>query len=169
MRPIVVVAAVLVALVLPAPATAVVLDPPVQGPVLARFHAPTPFGAGHRGVDLGAPPGTRVRASAAGRVTFAGRVVDATWVTVDHGGVRTTVGPLSSVAVDAGQQVWRGTVLGTSGSAHGHPAVHWSARVGTTYVDPLAVGRLVATLVPGAGVRLPPSPGVPRRLVGRVR
>lgn len=130
------------------PAAALVLDPPVAGPVLAHFHAPTRFGAGHRGVDLGTAPGTPVRASAAGNVTFAGAVVGAVWVTVDHGHLRTTVGPLSTVRVTRGDRVVRGAVLGTSGRAHGREAVHWSARRGDTYVDPLAVGQRVASLVP---------------------
>ena len=148
MRATCVVVSALALLLVAAPAASLVLDPPVSGPVLAGFHAPTRFGAGHRGVDLGAPPGTPVRAAAAGRVRFAGRVVDATWVTVDHGTLRTTVGPLLTVRVRTGDDVLRGTVLGSSGRAHGRDAVHWSARRGETYVDPLAVGRLVASLVP---------------------
>ena len=148
---VVVLLAVLVLPAAPRPAVALVLDPPVQGQVLAGFHAPTRFGAGHRGVDLAAPPGSTVRASAAGRVTFAGAVVGAVWVTVDHGPVRTTVGPLTELRVDRGDRVVRGSVLGTSGRAHGRDAVHWSARRGDTYVDPLAVGRRVASLVPTRG------------------
>lgn len=132
------------------------LDPPVPGRVLAGFHLPDPYGPGHRGVDLATAPDTPVRASAAGYVTFAGRVVDATWVTVDHGTLRTTVGPLASVAVRRGQWVARGAVVGTSAPAHGRAAVHWSARRGDTYLDPLGyvdtlgVDRATATLVAGA-------------------
>lgn len=132
------------------PAAAVVLDRPVPGPVVAVFDAPTRYGPGHRGVDLAAPLGSPVRAPASGWITFAGRVVDATWVTIDHGLVRTTVGPLQTVRVGRGALVARGQVVGTSGHAHGHPAVHWSARRGDTYVDPLGVGRVLATLVPTA-------------------
>lgn len=144
----VVMCAVLVLLVGSAPAAAVVLDPPVAGPVVAAFDAPTRYGPGHRGVDLGAPLGTPVRASAQGTVTFAGWVVGAAWVTVDHGAVRTTVGPLAGIEVQPGQSVARGEVVGTSGRAHGIPAVHWSLRRGDIYLDPLAVGRGVATLLP---------------------
>jgi len=144
----VVVCAVLVLVVGSPPAVAVVLDPPVPGPVVAVFDAPARYGPGHRGVDLGAPLGTPVRASAPGTVTFAGWVVSAAWVTVDHGVVRTTVGPLAEIEVRRGQAVARGEVVGTSGRAHGIPAVHWSLRRGDTYLDPLAVGRGVATLLP---------------------
>lgn len=145
-------------------AAAVALDPPVPGRVLDGFDAPDPYGPGHRGVDLAAAVGSPVRTSASGRVTFAGRVVDALWVTVDHGTLRTTVGPLRTVAVQSGQELARGAVVGTSGHAHGRPAVHWSARRGDTYVDPLGGQRTVATLVP---VGLPGEPAAwwPRAVV----
>jgi murein DD-endopeptidase MepM/ murein hydrolase activator NlpD len=108
---------------------------------------PSIYGAGHRGVDLGAADGAAVRASAAGLVTFAGRVVDALWVTVDHGPIRTTVGPLSSADVVRGDRVMRGSILGRAGRAHGRAAVHWSARRGDRYVDPLLVGHGRGSLV----------------------
>jgi len=49
---------------------------PVAGPVLRVFAVGADrFAAGqHRGVDLSAPPGARVRSACAGRVTFAGTV-----------------------------------------------------------------------------------------------
>lgn len=139
-----------------APTTAV-LAPPVEGPVVAPFDAPARYGPGHRGVDLAARPGTPVRASAAGRVSFVGVVVGALWVTVDHGLLRTTVGPLAGATVVRGQSVGRGDELGTSGHAHGRAAVHWSARRGDTYVDPLTVGRHVATLLPASAGDHPPA------------
>ena len=161
MRDVLVLALVLVAAALPMPVAAQVLDLPVDGPVTAVFDAPTRYGAGHRGVDIDVPNGTAVRAAADGRVTFAGAVVGRRWVTVDHGGLRTTVGPLATIGVAAGDRVARGDHLGTSGAAHGRPAVHWSARRGATYVDPLAAGRLVASLVPDPPVRAGRSwPGV---------
>ncbi len=86
------------------------LDRPVPGRVLAGFHMPTRYGAGHRGVDLHAPNGTLVRASAGGTVTFAGTVVGERWVTVDHGSVRTSVGPLDRIDVRRGAWVGRGAV-----------------------------------------------------------
>lgn len=144
------------------PAGAAELAPPVAGPLLTPFDVPTPYGAGHRGVDLAAPVGTPVRAAAPGVVMFAGRVVDAVWVTVDHGTLRTTTGPMGSVVVRRGAVVDRGTVLGTSGRAHGRPALHWSARRGDQYVDPLGGRRVRATLLPDRPVRpRPPPAGVP--------
>lgn len=149
-----VLALLLVLAVAPPAAGALVLTPPVAGRVLEGFDAPTRYGPGHRGVDLAAPVGTPVRASAPGTVTFAGRVVDVTWVTVDHGPVRTTVGPLAEILVQRGERVARGTVLGTSGRAHGTAAVHWSLRRGDTYLDPMAARRL-ATLLPDGPGRSP--------------
>lgn len=158
-----VLALLLVLAVAPPAAGTLVLAPPVPGAVLDGFDAPTRYGPGHRGVDLAAPVGTPVGASAPGTVTFAGRVVDATWVTVDHGPVRTTVGPLAEILVQRGDRVARGTVLGTSSRAHGSAAVHWSLRRGETYLDPMAARR-VATLLPdgpagrSSGRALGPSP-----------
>lgn len=162
MRRVLVVLVAVVVVLVAGPATAAAtstpLVPPVAGEVLQRFDAPTPFGPGHRGVDLVAPPGTPVGASAAGRVTFAGTVVGERWVTVDHGRLRTTVGPLATLAVQEGRRVAAGDLLGTSGRAHGLAAVHWSLRRGDTYLDPLATAPPLATLVagpahgPGTGV-----------------
>lgn len=112
---------------------------PVAGSVVRRFHAPTAYGPGHRGVDLSAARGATVRATADGQVSFAGTVAGDRWVTVDHGGLRTTVGPLDLVAVTHGQRVSSGQPVGTTAGAHGTDAVHLSARVGDRYVDPLTL------------------------------
>ncbi len=149
----------LLAAPLPAPVATAALDPPVDGPVVAGFDAPTRYGPGHRGVDLQVLVSTSVRSPAAGRISFAGRVVDATWVTVDHGTLRSTVGPLSSVSVGRGDLVARGDELGTSGRAHGRPAVHWSVRRGDTYLDPMARGPLLGTLLPDGRAPAHAGPG----------
>jgi murein DD-endopeptidase MepM/ murein hydrolase activator NlpD len=117
-------------------------------PVVTRyFDAPeTPYGTGHRGVDLAAVPGQDVLAADAGVVVFAGAVGGRGVVSVDHdGGLRTTYEPLTPV-VAAGDQVYRGQVLGKV--VPGHPGcpvaacLHWGVRRGlgfTEYVDPLAL------------------------------
>ena len=133
------------------------LAAPVAGPVVARFHAPTTYGPGHRGVDLAVAIGTPVGAAAPGTVTFAGEVAGRRWVTVDHGWLRTTVGPLERVRVRSGWQVGAGAVLGTSGRAHGRPGLHVSARIGGRYVDPLAPPLPRASLVPVVGAWRTPS------------
>ena len=120
-------------------------------PVLRQFEAPsTPYGPGHRGVDLGGSVGEPVLAAAAGVVVFAGTVASRGVVSVDHpNGLRTTYEPLTP-AVTAGQRVTAGAVLGHLRPGHpgcaGAPAcLHWGVRRGEEYLDPLgliAAGRV---------------------------
>jgi hypothetical protein len=100
----------------------------------------------HRGVDLGAQPGTSVTGVLEGSVTFAGRVpagegATTLAVTVESGEVRLTYLPLSEVSVVAGEAISPGTRLGTL-AAEGDrsdpdPHLHVSARRGSLYVDPM--------------------------------
>ncbi len=126
---------------------------PVSGRLLRPFEPPaSTFGAGHRGVDLDAAVGDPVGAAAAGTVHHAGPVGDHVWVSVAHAdGVLTSYGPLQALEVSRGDQVARGQPLGRlAPGGHGHGGqdrgVHWGARRGLTYLDPLsllddAVGR----------------------------
>lgn len=112
------------------PAVVRLFDPP-----------PRPWLAGHRGVDLAAPPGAAVRAAGAGVVAFAGTVAGRGVVSVDHpNGLRTTYEPVD-VAVAAGAVVERGSELGVLAAGHaGCPAaacLHWGLRRGDVYLDPL--------------------------------
>ena len=67
-------------------------------PVIAPFDPPeVRWGAGHRGVDLGATIGQEVLAPAAGVVTFRGVVVDRGVLVIETlGGLRTTFEPVDS-------------------------------------------------------------------------
>lgn len=70
------------------------------------------YGPGHRGIDLPGRVGETVRAVAAGRVTFAGRVAGIWTITIDHGAERSTYQPVRprvrvGDAVDAGQPIGR--------------------------------------------------------------
>ena len=107
--------------------------PPADAPVTDPFRPPTtPYGRGNRGLELGTEPGDPVHAAAAGTVTFAGQVGGRRYVTVQHAdGVRTTYGPLASLAVARGAAVAAGEPVGTAGGP-----VLWTARIGTAYVDP---------------------------------
>ncbi|MGW4523097.1 M23 family metallopeptidase [Amycolatopsis sp. NPDC004378] len=114
-------------------------------PVVTKyFDAPeTPYGAGHRGVDLAAVPGQDVLAADAGVVVFAGVVAGRPVISVDHdGGLRTTYEPVEP-QVAVGDQVYRGQVLGSVLAGHPGCAVaaclHWGVRRGDEYVDPLAL------------------------------
>jgi murein DD-endopeptidase MepM/ murein hydrolase activator NlpD len=120
---------------------------------------PTRYAAGHRGVDLAVPARSAVFAAADGRVTFAGRVAGRALVVLAHAdGLRTEYEPVVPV-VTAGRAVRAGDLLGHIRGTHGACApdrcLHWGARRGADYLDPLS---LLARLGP---VRLLPwAPGV---------
>jgi murein DD-endopeptidase MepM/ murein hydrolase activator NlpD len=114
---------------------------PVPAPhAIARpYAAPaTPYGRGHRGVDIRAPAGSVVRAPADGVVHFAGFVVDRPVLSLEHpGGVLSSFEPVDAV-VAAGERVRRGQVLGTLLAGHcATPCLHLGARVDGEYVNPL--------------------------------
>lgn len=133
--------------------SAVVHQAPVPGAVLRGFEAPEHrYATGHRGVDLAVGVGEVVATSAGGRVTHAGAVAGQVWVTVAHpDGVRTSYGELTDLRVAAGDEVVAGQALGRavgdhrSSSDHGaatpgrDPGMHWSARRGDDYLDPLTL------------------------------
>jgi len=117
---------------------------PVRGPVIRAFEAPSsPYSAGHRGIDIAAPFGTPMVAAQDGVVSFAGWVAGALFISIDHpDGIRTTYSWLSAVGVKKGDQVVRGQVIGSTG--HGHPDIstphlHFGARIGQTYIDPMTL------------------------------
>jgi murein DD-endopeptidase MepM/ murein hydrolase activator NlpD len=118
-------------------------DPPQ---VTRPFDPPdSPYGPGHRGVDLAGSQGAVVVAAGAGVVVFAGMVAGRPVVSVDHpGGLRTTYEPVDP-AVGAGTRVDRGSPLGVLVAGHaGCPAaacLHWGLRRGETYLDPLGLLR----------------------------
>jgi murein DD-endopeptidase MepM/ murein hydrolase activator NlpD len=126
--------------------------------VLTTFQPPsTPYGPGHRGVDLAADRGSAVLAAAGGRVTFAGRVGGRGVVVVSHGALRTTYEPVSA-RVRVGQPVSFGERLGSlSAGAHcgATSCLHWGLRRGDTYLDPLSL--VSASLVGTGEVRLLPE------------
>src|SRR3546814_15019893 len=88
--------------------------PPVDAPVADPFRAPErPYGAGNRGLQYDTEPGTEVRASSSGRVTFAGSVAGTRHVTNLHpDGPRTSYSFPDDVPVVVGQRVERGEAAG---------------------------------------------------------
>jgi murein DD-endopeptidase MepM/ murein hydrolase activator NlpD len=104
---------------------------------------PSPWLPGHRGVDLAGPAGVSVLSAGAGTVVFAGSVAGRDVVSVAHpGGLRTTYEPVSPL-VAVGDMVAAGGTIGTLVAGHpGCPVaacLHWGARRGAEYVDPLAL------------------------------
>jgi murein DD-endopeptidase MepM/ murein hydrolase activator NlpD len=115
---------------------------PVVGPVIRGFDPPdTPFGSGHRGIDIATAFDSPVVAAEAGVVTFAGPVGGRLFVTLDHGaGLESTYSFLGSLAVRRGAAVAVGQVIATSGTGHAGAAVphlHFGVRLADVYVDPL--------------------------------
>lgn len=135
---------------------------PVPPPheVIAPFDAPaTPYGPGHRGIDIAVPGGAEVRAVEGGTVRFSGSVAGRGVVSVVHAdGLISTYEPVDG-GVSAGDPVGAGQVLGTlegsSPASHcaGRDCLHLGARRGELYVDPLLRlgGRGPSVLLPWAG------------------
>jgi murein DD-endopeptidase MepM/ murein hydrolase activator NlpD len=121
------------------PAGARPLDP--EPAVVRGFEPPdTPYGAGHRGVDLLGRADQPVRTALGGTVTYAGRLAGRGVLVVSHGSTRTTYEPVTA-AVTVGQPVARGAVLGSLELAGSHcfprACLHWGWIAGETYLDPL--------------------------------
>lgn len=140
--------AVLAGLAPPASAETVTYIEPVDGRVTDPFRPPaTPYGSGNRGLTYATRAGAPVRASAPGRVTFAGQVGGALHVVLRHAdGVRTSYSFLKAVSVRVGQSVGQGDVVGQTGDSF-----HFGARIGDAYVDPailLASGPARVHLIP---------------------
>ena len=128
-------------------ATAAVAAPPwtwpVAGPIVRGYDPPdSPYGAGHRGIDIAAPVGSVVIAPDDGVVTFAGPVGGRLFLTIDHGGgLSTTSSWLTSLLVRKGATVTRGQPVATTGWGHADLTVshlHFGVRLDGEYVDPFA-------------------------------
>lgn len=100
----------------------------------------------HTGLDYPAVSGTAVRASGAGRVSFAG------WhaggygflVTIDHGGgLQTMYAHLARVGVRVGERVASGERIASSGASglSSGPHLHFELRLRDAAVDPLQTLR----------------------------
>ncbi|MGW3987302.1 murein hydrolase activator EnvC family protein [Streptomyces sp. NPDC004830] len=151
----------------PEPAVGRVWPVGSRPPVLRGWEPPaTVYAAGHRGVDVTAPPGAPVRAVAAGRVSFAGGVAGRGVISVELTGtgdppLRTTYEPVTA-AVEKGEQVAAGQVIGTVARTGSHctaTCVHWGLRRGETYLDPLSL--LPPWLLHRGPSRLLPVPAAP--------
>jgi murein DD-endopeptidase MepM/ murein hydrolase activator NlpD len=121
---------------------------PVSGYLTSRFgpryHPVLGMRLQHQGVDVAAPAGTPIFATADGVVARAG------WaggygllVALDHGGgTETRFGHMSRIAVSPGERVVRGSILGYVGSTglSTGPHVHYEVRVNGRAIDPQSSG-----------------------------
>jgi murein DD-endopeptidase MepM/ murein hydrolase activator NlpD len=114
------------------------LDPFTRSPAL------------HSGVDFRAPTGTPVRAVAAGKIIEAGynggygRMVE-----IDHGfGITTRYAHLYSIAVNEGDRIEKGALLGSVGSTGRStgPHLHYEVRLDDDATDPMRFVRAQALL-----------------------
>ena len=88
-----------------------------QPEVIQRFDPPdSPYGAGHRGVDLLGHVGQQVHAALGGTVTYAGMLAGRGVVVVSHGATRTTYEPVTATVV-----------VGPAGRRGSGPSAAWSS------------------------------------------
>jgi len=118
---------------------------PVEGRLMSGFAQRTdPFsgeGAFHTGVDISAPTGTPIHATADGIVIQAEMVAGGygRLVRIDHGGaVQTYYAHMSKINVHVGQEVRRGDIVGLVGSSGRvtAPHLHYEVRMGGAPVNP---------------------------------
>jgi murein DD-endopeptidase MepM/ murein hydrolase activator NlpD len=115
---------------------------PVTGPITRGFDPPdSPYGSGHRGVDIAVPYGIVVVAPAPGIVTFAGPVGGYLFLTIDHGGgLASTYSWVSGLSVRKDTAVVAGQAIAFSGNGHPGdtiPSLHFGVKLNGVYVDPM--------------------------------
>lgn len=95
---------------------------------------------GHKGIDMSAPTGTPIYATADGVVSKAEWFSSyGNFIAIGHGGeLETRFGHLSRIAVSAGQRVSKGDLIGYVGSTGRStgPHLHYEVRVAGQAVDP---------------------------------
>ena len=138
---------------------------PVIGPITSGFGQRedpvlgTGEGEFHKGIDISAPLGTPIRATADGVVLSAGLSNGyGREVVLDHGhGLKTLYGHMSGFNVLAGETVFRGQIIGYvghSGRTTGNH-VHYEVKIHDTSVNPHKY--LQTTIADLGGPRLPKS------------
>ncbi|MCW2307420.1 peptidoglycan DD-metalloendopeptidase family protein [Rhodobium gokarnense] len=139
--------------------TAIPLRKPIgNAPVTSRYGPRIdPFlgrPAMHTGIDFRGTTGTRVNATANGRVVIAGRKGGyGNTVEIDHGrGLRSRYSHLSRISVKRGQRVVIGQKIGEVGSTGRStgPHLHYETRVGKKTINPmlyLSAGRKLGNLL----------------------
>lgn len=113
---------------------------PVSGTVTSRFGSR--WGRSHKGIDIGAPKGTPIKAVASGTVTVAQYGYSGgygNYVMISHGnGVQTLYGHCNSLNVSVGEQVSQGQFIafvGNTGNSFGNH-LHLEIRVNGVAQNP---------------------------------
>lgn len=117
-------------------------DWPVTGPhrILRDFDAPrSPWGPGHRGIDIELASGKALLAPVSGRLRFQGEVVDRGVVTIETSdGYLVSMEPVS-VVLPKGSRVRQGQIIGEVASGHCRVrCLHLGLRIDGEYRSPAA-------------------------------
>ncbi len=113
---------------------------PVSGTVTSRFGSR--WGSNHKGVDIGAAKGTKIKAAASGTVVTSSTGYNGgygNYMVISHGnGVETAYGHCSALYVKPGQKVSQGEVIGAvgnTGRSYGNH-LHFEIRVNGVAQNP---------------------------------
>lgn len=134
---------------------------PVSGRLSSGFglrrHPILGFSRMHAGIDYAAPSGTPIYAASAGRVTFAGRNGGhGNYVRLSHDGrLGTGYSHMSRIAVQAGDRVRQGQVIGYVGSTglSTGPHLHYEVYRNGGVVNPMSVRFAQAPILSGDKLR----------------
>lgn len=105
--------------------------------VLRPFNPPaSPWGSGHRGVDLDIPTGSEVYSTREGTVFFVGTIAGSPSISIKHSTlIRTTYTPVKS-DLAVGSPVSAGQKIGILQA--GHPGLHFGAKIDDRhYINPV--------------------------------
>lgn len=113
---------------------------PISGTVTSRFGSR--WGSNHKGIDIGAAKGTKIKASAGGTVVTSSYGYNGgygNYVVISHGnGIETAYGHCSELYVKVGQKVSQGDVIaavGNTGRSYGNH-LHLEIRVNGVAQNP---------------------------------
>lgn len=113
---------------------------PISGTVTSRFGGR--WGSTHKGIDIGAPKGTKIKAATAGTVVSSSTGYNGGYgncVVISHGnGIETAYGHCSELYVKKGQKVAQGEVIaavGNTGRSYGNH-LHLEIRVNGVAQNP---------------------------------
>lgn len=114
---------------------------PVSGNITSRFGARESIRThAHKGMDIAAPRGTPIKASADGKISYSGWMGGyGNLIIIDHGnGIQTYYGHCSKLYAKVGEQVTAGDVIaavGSTGNSTGNH-LHFEIRKNGTQINP---------------------------------